>query len=252
MSARSLSAARRPGHYPSFDWSMPAANAQPHPPSRQPNILTALSGSERALFLSACSERRFAPDEELFTQGEPHTGTYVVIDGLVRTYYTSAVGKEMTLGFWSDGDWVGGPDFFGNSPGHVWSAQTVEESTMLLIAGSKLRQLATQIPGIALAVIDSLTFKLHWMSILLQTLGTESVSHRLAALLVKLAEIYGERRHDGIAIRYPFSQEDLATMVGASRQWVSTAFAKLQRQQIVRYDRRQLVIIDLEKLTTAI
>jgi CRP-like cAMP-binding protein len=83
---------------------------------------------------------------------------------------------------------------------------------------------------------------------MLQTMGTESVTQRLATLMLRLSETYGEPAGDGIRIRYPFSQADLASMVGASRPWVSTMFGRLQRQGIVAVRQRHIHIICLEKL----
>jgi len=220
--------------------------------ARQRNVLAELDGREREAFLGRCRPEIFDSGETVFSQGAPHVGTYVISSGLIRTYYTSPLGKEITLAFWSDGDWIGGPDFFGESPTHIWSAQAVERSSTLLIAGSDLRRLAREIPGVGIAVIGALTFKLHWLSLLLQTLATESVSERLAHLLVTLGDTYGEPYQHGVRIRYPFSQEDIAAMVGASRQWVSMAISRLQKAGIVRTDKRHLIIVDPDKLRTTL
>ena len=215
---------------------------------RQPNILAELDDREREAFKGRCRREIFDSGETVFSQGAPHVGTYVICSGLIRTYYISPLGKEITLAFWSDGDWIGGPDFFGESPNHIWSAQAVERSSTLLIAGSDLKRLAREIPAVGLAVIGALTFKLHWVSLLLQTLATESVSERLAHLLVMLGDTYGEPYQRGMRIRYPFSQEDIAAMVGASRQWVNMAISRLQKAGVVRLDKRHLVIVDPDKL----
>jgi CRP-like cAMP-binding protein len=219
---------------------------------RQRNILADLGAREREAFLALCHRKVFEPGESVFAQGAPHAGTYVVRSGLIRTYYISPLGKEITLAFWSEGDWIGGPEFFGGSAHHIWSAEAVERSTTLVISGAELRRLAHEIPAVAFAVIEALTFKLHWVSLLLQILGTESVSERLAHLLVKLGETYGEPFEDGVRIRYPFSQKHLASMVGASRQWVSLAISNLQRAGILRIHKRHLVIVDPEKLRAVV
>ncbi|WMT72085.1 Crp/Fnr family transcriptional regulator [Bradyrhizobium sp. Ash2021] len=201
---------------------------------------------------AACAERVYAPGERIFTQGIPHTATYLILSGLVRTYYTSAIGNEITLAFWSKGDWIGGPDLFGREPNHIWSAEAVEKSSVLALPGPRLMELAAKIPAVAMAVIEALIFKLKWVSLLLQTLGTELVSERLAHLLIKLGEVHGETTSEGIVIRYPFSQEDLAAMVGASRQWVNRAFARLRREGIVCQRQRHIILKDPDRLARGI
>jgi len=207
-----------------------------------------LSESEKAAFLAQCSERRAPRNTTIFSQGRKHT-TFLIKEGLVRTFYVSPSGKEITLAYWSEGEMIGGPYFFDDQRKNIWSAQAAEDSVVLAIDGAQLQQLALRIPALALFLIDSLSFKLHWVSLLLQTLGTEFVHCRLATLLLRLAELYGDPCDDAIVIRYNFTQSDLGAMVGATRQWVSTALGRLQREGIVRLHKRRLYILDLERLT---
>jgi len=74
------------------------------------------------------------------------------------------------------------------------------------------------------------------------------VTQRLATLLLQLSETYGQSTHDGVMIRYPFNQADLASMVGTSRPWVSTTFGRLQREGIVAVRKRRMVIIRPDRL----
>jgi len=93
-----------------------------------------------------------------------------------------------------------------------------------------------------------LSFKLRWVSLLLQNIGTESVRHRLAHLLMSLSDMYGVECEEGIQIRYPFTQEDLANMICATRQWVSMTFRRFQEEGIVQIAKRRLVILDMAGL----
>jgi CRP/FNR family transcriptional regulator, cyclic AMP receptor protein len=206
-----------------------------------------LSEAETAAFLAQCSERHVPQHKAIFSQGRKHT-TFLIKEGLVRTFYVSPSGKEITLAYWSAGEMIGGPYFFDDQRKNIWSAQATEDSVVLAIDGAQLQLLARRIPALALFLIESLSFKLHWVSLLLQTLGTEFVHCRLAILLLRLAELYGEPSDDAIVIRYNFTQSDLGAMVGATRQWVSTALGRLQREGIVRLYKRRLYILDLDRL----
>lgn len=214
----------------------------------QPALLEQLSGDDRRRFLDRCTELSFRPRHTIFSQNLATTATFVIIEGLVRTYYLSPVGREVTMAFWSAGDLIGGPAFFGERPRHIWSAQAIGPTRVLAISTKALKQLAQELPAVALGIIDALSFKLHWVSLMLQTMGTESVTQRLAILLLRLSETYGEPAPQGIVIRYPFSQADLASMVGASRPWVSTMFGRLQKEGIVAMQSRHIVIIRVAKL----
>ena len=225
-----------------------AARARTGLPTRRLNLFENLSDSECSLLLARCTERNIAAGSTVFAQAGSHTATFLVKSGLVRTYYCSPTGKEITVAYWSAGDIVGGPHFFDDYGVHVWTGDAVENSVVLAIKGRDLRELSARIPAIAECVIDSLSFKLHWVSLLLQTRCTESVCHRLANMLVRLSEMYGVECEDGILIRYPFTQEDLANMVGATRQWVNMTFGQFQRDGFVRIKKRRLVILDVARL----
>lgn len=217
--------------------------AQPSPVS----LLHRLNAAELDLLLARCVERRVLAGTLLFAQSAPHTATFIVKEGLVRTYYSSPMGKEVTVGFWSAGDLAGGPNFFDESV-HVWSGEAAEDSVIWAIKGRDLHELSMTVPEIAECIIAALSFKLQWVSLLLQNMGTESVRHRLAHLLVSLSDMYGAKCAEGIQIRYPFTQEDLASMICATRQWVSMTFRRFQEEGLVRVAKRRLVILDMNGL----
>ena len=206
-------------------------------------LLEQLSHEDRRRFTDRCAELSFRPRDAIFSQNLPTSAAFIITDGVVRTYYLSPAGREVTMAFWSKGDLVGGPAFFGERPVHIWSAQAIEPTRVLAISSKALKDLAVELPAVALAIIDALSFKLHWVSLMLQTMGTESVTQRLATMLLRLSETYGAPAEDGIELRYPFSQADLASMVGASRPWVSTMFGRLQKQGIVSIRNRRIVIM---------
>jgi CRP-like cAMP-binding protein len=198
--------------------------------------------------LLKCSERRcVAKGSVLFSQGESHKGAYFILNGLVKTYYLSPMGKAMTMAHWSEGAMVGGPDFFERST-HIWSAAALADSVVLVIGGAELDYLVNRFPDLARYIIRTLTFKMQWLSELLQITSTESVTDRLAHLLVKLAEMYGTQTEKGLTIPQDFSQEELANMVGASRQWVNLTLSRLHRAQLIYSVGREITLRDVEGL----
>ena len=228
--------------------SSPCPEAQSLPPAESSfGGLDRLTPESRGAF-EANSRPVDAPaGSVLFAQGEPHTDTFLVGDGLVRTYYLAPNGKEITLAFWSRGNLIGGPDFFGAAR-HVWSAATVKASTLLAIEGETLRTLARRHFDLAEWIIETLSFKTRWSSLLFQSIATECVTNRLAHQLVRLSEMYGRPDEDGVAIAHEFTQEDLAGMIGATRQWVSTTLAELQRADLILLRNRRLVIRNPDEL----
>jgi CRP/FNR family cyclic AMP-dependent transcriptional regulator len=214
----------------------PKARATARPAAVVPSHtapFAALPLDARELLISRCKRKRLSKGEPIFIQGERHVANYIVESGLARTYYTSSTGKEVTMAYWSAGDLLGGPNFLTTDTNHVWSAQAAEEATVWTLSAEELEKLVHNSPPIARFLIDSMTVKLFWSSSLLQAFGTQSVFLRLAHLMLKLADMYGVPTRTGIAIRHHFTQADLANMVGATRQWVSTTLSHFQRDNIV-------------------
>ncbi len=161
----------------------------------------------------------------------------------MRTYYVAPSGKEITIAYWPEGTLVGGPNVFKERRPHIWSAQAATDVVTEQIKGQDLEELTMRIPRLAHYLIDSLTFKLSWVSVLLQTFGTQSVRGRVAHLLLQLADRYGVQHGEGTLIAHRFSHEEIARMVGATRSWVTLSLKEFKNQGIIATRGRDLVIL---------
>ena len=209
---------------------------------RQPNPLAHLSDEDLETVLNRARRCRIKSKHLLFRQGDRHHGIYLIQSGVVRTYYTSPAGREITLAYWQPGNFVGGPDVFEDCI-HMWSGITVRDTEVYHLRGPDLRDLMAQIPDLALGMVEALVYKGRCFSSLVQLLGTRSVSGRLSQVLLALCDNYGIPEGNGIVIDVHLTHEDLAHMVGASRQWVTTTLDRLQKKGIIRIRKRQLVIL---------
>jgi CRP-like cAMP-binding protein len=212
-----------------------------------PDILAPLTSAELARVLAAGCQVSFGRGETLFRQGEVHEGIFILRSGLVRSFYVSPSGREITLANWSAGNFVGGPEIFGGGV-HVWSGVGVEPGVAIRLTGPVVRRLMTAIPNFAIGLVDGLAFKGKCYSALLQMLGTRSVAERLASLLFNLAEENGAPVPDGTEIADMPSHEELAAMVGATRQWVSVSLERFRARGLIGPRRRQLVVLDMAAL----
>lgn len=211
-------------------------------------FLSGLNDLDQAKIRRAGSRRVIKRGAGLFFQGDPHTGIWIVESGRMRSFYTAPSGRELTLAYWTPGHFVGGPEVFGRGR-HVWSGDALEDCELLFLSGMVLRDLVREIPALALNIIDGLVAKGNCYSALIQMLGTRSVSERLEQLLVILASTHG--RHDGsaIVIDRSITYEQVASIVGASRQWVTQSLDKLQKEGVLDISRRQITIFDIDRLS---
>lgn len=210
---------------------------------KQTNLFSILDDDTREIFVSKCIPRTFQPGQSIFMQGYEHVSTYIIENGQVRTYYVAPTGREITLGYWSTGDLIGAPDVLGGGI-HVWSATASQKSKLLVISGLALREFAVSHPEVSQWIIDVLGFKLRWMSVLFQILGTDCVEDRLIKLLLLLAENSGESSETGTVIKRRINQKELGTMVGTSRQWTNKTLNHLKDRGLLSFENRQIVLRD--------
>ncbi|GAA5232398.1 Crp/Fnr family transcriptional regulator [Verticiella sediminum] len=210
-------------------------------------LLDMLTPQEQAQVRMRGRTRLIEAGDDVFVQGDRHDGIYLIERGQVRVFYTAPSGRQITLAYWNAGNFVGGPQVFGNSV-HSWSGVATMDTTVLMLPGLALRALVTDIPALAVGIIEGLAFKGECYSALAQMLGTRSVAERLIHLLVRLSEIYGVAEDASIRIAADFNHADLANVVGATRQWVTAMLSRLQDQGVVRMHKGQVVIVDRRKL----
>jgi CRP/FNR family transcriptional regulator, cyclic AMP receptor protein len=217
---------------------------------RQPNLLTKLLALDPATRARIVKAREYPAGELLLQQNDRQRNLYVIRSGTVRTFYTAPSGREITLAYWQAGDLLGADRLY---QGGIfrWSCQTVTPTEAYSILETDMRAFVANVPDLAVSIIEALSFKVQWLSSLVQVLGTESVSRRLGHLLDTLCELYGVQSDVGITINAPFTHEDLATMVGASRQWVTMALARFQANGILKLGKRRIEVLRRDCLTSS-
>jgi CRP/FNR family transcriptional regulator, cyclic AMP receptor protein len=216
---------------------------------RQPDLLAKLLALDPKL-QATIKFRTFLPGELFFQQGDRQRRVYIIRTGTVRAFYTAPSGREITLAYWQAGDLLGADRLYGGGV-FRWSCQAVSPTEAYSILDADLRTLIASVPELAVALVEALSFKVQWLSGLVQVLGTESVSRRLAHLLDTLCELYGVQSNEGIAIDAPFTHEDLAAMVGASRQWVTMALARFQERGVLKLGKRRIEVLQRDSLMSA-
>ncbi|MCV3273294.1 Crp/Fnr family transcriptional regulator [Roseobacter sinensis] len=210
-------------------------------------FLAALSYEDQKTVRKMGTRCTFAKGDSIFLQGASHTGVWIIEKGKARTYYVGPTGREITLAYWTAGHFIGGPEVFGRGR-HVWSADAVEDCEMVFLSGMSLQKLVREIPDVAIAVIHGLIAKGKCYSALIQMLGTRSVTERLRQFLVIFADTHGRHEGDTIIIDRTITYEQIAFVVGATRQWVTQTLDKLRAEGVLDITRSEIVIRDFHAL----
>lgn len=209
--------------------------------SGPPPLMDKLTIREREIVLKLGRRKVLSRGQTIFSQGAKHDGIFLIESGRIRVFYSSPLGREITLAYWHAGNFVGGPEVFDTGI-HQWSGVASSNCSVVQLPGKELRTLAVEIPNLAIGLIEGLAFKGKCYSALAQMLGTRSITQRLAHLLLHLMDLYGVEDPDGVVIAAAFTHADLAHMVGATRQWVTISLKRMQKKRIVLTKRSQIVV----------
>jgi CRP/FNR family transcriptional regulator, cyclic AMP receptor protein len=209
--------------------------------SGPPPLMDKLTIREREIVLKLGRRKVLSRGQTIFSQGAKHDGIFLIESGRIRVFYSSPLGREITLAYWHAGNFVGGPEVFDTGI-HQWSGVASSNCSVVQLPGKELRTLAVEIPNLAIGLIEGLAFKGKCYSALAQMLGTRSITQRLAHLLLHLMDLYGVEDPDGVVIAAAFTHADLAHMVGATRQWVTISLKRMQKKRILLTKRSQIVV----------
>jgi CRP/FNR family transcriptional regulator, cyclic AMP receptor protein len=183
-----------------------------------------------------------APGESVFTQGEPHEGIFLIESGRVRVFYSGPSGRQVTLAYWTPGHFIGGPSISGGGV-HQWSGVAIEPVRVTILSSATLRGLLRQMPNFALCLIEALEAKGRCYTAMAQMLGTRSVIERLAQLLINLGALYGTPEDGTVVIRRRITHDEIAALVGSTRQWVTMMLNRFRREGVIAIDRAHIRLV---------
>jgi len=226
--------------------AMPLTDPQKHVLGRVP-LFSGLTESEMEFIASRVVPRRYNGGQIVFNEGEPCSGLYVVASGHVRIFKTSASGREQVLGVDGPGSSVAELPVFdgGNYPASV---AAVDETVLLFVSKQDFQELCLAHPQVALKVLRVVGARLRRLVGIIEELSFTTVRHRLAALLLRLAQHEGERAGDSLTFMLPDNNQEIASQIGTVRELVSRNLSRLQSEGIIEIDDRRVTIRDLKRI----
>lgn len=203
-------------------------------------MLSALNGNDRRETGRIVHRFPCGVDEVIFHQGEQALGAYILCQGRAKLLYRAQNGKKLLLRFCSPGDLLAGVA----SQEHAFSAVSVDPSAISIIDKIQTTRLLKQYPKLGSEIDRRFAQEGERLLQRMADLAYENVEERLAHVLLSMGKRHGVREGNALRIDIPFSQQDLADMVGASRQWVNRELRKLVDQGLIQMERCQITILD--------
>jgi CRP-like cAMP-binding protein len=169
------------------------------------------------------------------------------MDGKIKLGTTSNDGRESLLAVLGPGEMFGELSLFDPGP-RTATATALTETILLGLGHEALGPWLTGRPGVAEALLKALAQRLRRTNENLSDLVFSDVPGRVAKALVELNEKFGEKRAEGFYVEHDLTQEELAQLVGASRETVNKALADFVQRDWIKLEPRAVLLLDLERL----
>lgn len=192
--------------------------------------------------------RPLSRGERLFDEGEPGDALYLVLTGKVKITRTSADGRENLIVLMGPGDMLGELSLFDPGP-RTATATGVVDSELASLDHAELSAWLLDQPAGAALLLQVLARRLRLSNEAISDLVFTDVPGRVAKALLDLASRFGRPADDGATwLQHGLTQEELAQLVGASRETVNKALADFATRGWLRLDGRAVLILDRDRL----
>ena len=216
-----------------------------------PNILkriplfSSLKDDELEAIYKLSYIRKCAKDSVILLENEEGSTLFIIISGKVKVTIFSESGKEVIFSILNEGDFFGDMSLMDGKPRSA-TVISIEDSELRLLRRNDFIKLVEEHPGIALKFLEELTTRLRKADERIESLAILDVTGRVAGILLQLADERGEKTDNGVVIKSRPTHQELANMVGTTRETVTRVLKQLENKKYINMTGKDLQIFDPE------
>lgn len=184
--------------------------------------------------------RTIKKGELLFSPNE-HRGLYLISEGRVKVYELTPSGREYLLRVLHKGDFVGEESLFHTEETYTYG-EALSDGKLCFIDRQDFLDLLTRHPSISLKLLEEFSQRMAKAAHQTAT-NTEPVLSRLAEYLLNLASA-----QDGNEFEIPLQLKELSSYLGTTPETISRKLRELEQKKLIRRDRRNIVLLDRERM----
>jgi CRP-like cAMP-binding protein len=203
-------------------------------------LFRGVSEREARKISELCTERRFPHGTTIFCAGDPSHSLYILKSGIVKLISVSEKGSETILHILKPGEIFG--ELLLSRERRAFTVRTAEDSVVTVISREGFNRLLSLAPTVALNFIQVLSKRLAEVEEGLAESSHTWSYHRLAKVLLHLSEQYGEEVSSGTLITLRLTHEDLANLIGTTRETVTTQLNRFSRMGLLSRRARQIIV----------
>jgi CRP/FNR family cyclic AMP-dependent transcriptional regulator len=206
-------------------------------------LFEGLTENRLAWALENCRCLRLPEKKEVYRRGEAGDEMCIVLSGGVKVSSLSADGKEIIFDLLSEGDFFGELSVLDGSP-RAATVTTLVPTVLVALGRDFFLSFLEQNAGAAIRLLHLLAMRLRAADRFLEEVLFYDSETRLAKRIVALKKIYGRANGDAVQIEFKVSQQDIASMVGITRESVNKHLKKWERTGMLSLDQGHLLIRD--------
>jgi len=210
-------------------------------------LLRELSDDDAETFRPHTSVVLLPRGERLFDEGDLGDCLYLVIEGKVKLTRTAPDGRESLVSVHGPGDMFGELAMF-DPTYRTSSATAITDARLAVIAHDDLREVLSTRPAVSMLLLKALAQRLRRITEAHTNLIFTDVPGRVAKALLELSDKFGEPAEQGTLVAHDLTQEELAQLVGASRETVNKALADFASRGWIQLSAKSVLIMDADRL----
>lgn len=200
-----------------------------------------------AALMELLTEQVVSKGGVLFHEGQPGDQLFLIIEGKVKLGHASADGRESLMAVLGPGEMFGELSLFDPGP-RAASATALTEARVVRLDNAQLMPWLAGRPEVAASLLQALARRLRRTNEAMADLVFSDVPGRVAKALMELGEKFGTMVSGGLLVTHDMTQEEIAQLVGASRETVNKALADFAQRGWISLESRQVLILDVERL----
>lgn len=213
------------------------------------SLFTKLQEKDLAKIVKDFRVKSYDRDEIIFRQRDNSYEFYIVLDGKVRIFRISPSGSETSTNIFTTHDIFGEFATLDNLPRSA-TAKAIVPTHLLQMSQDRFLYHMSTIPQLALSMTELLAEKLRWTAAYAEAIAQYDAAGRLLHILLLYNEQFGTEIEAGqrYILDLALNQTDLASLVGARREWVNRILRDWQKRGLIEYDAGKIIILDLPRV----
>lgn len=204
--------------------------------------------SEHVRALAAVVEiKEFRRRQIVYLPGDPGDHVFFIQGGRVKCSKVSREGKELTLDYHGPGEFFGELCVFDGAPREEM-AEAMKNAIIAVLPRENVHELLTGDPALAFRFAQVLGQRRRHAETKLEHFVFRDVHAKLASLLLELGREYGQETEDGVKIDLKITHQEMANLIGSTRETISLALAAFKKRNLVQLLGRTVVLVDQEGL----